>query len=143
MGPNTVECVPRQKSVSEQQRHALLPQPPRADRHDADLSDLHPAGDDALSMRSASVPDAPENRKNGAMNSAPATITSEAAHARLRAPAEGDQDRQRALQQVVVEGAQKLRDEERREPSRRQQLTRVAIAWTSPLSRRVTAFRPR
>ena len=31
----------------------------------------------ALSVRSASVPEAPENRKNGAMNSAPASITSE------------------------------------------------------------------
>ncbi len=33
----------------------------------------------ALSKRSDSVPDAPENRKNGAMNSAPAAIVSVAA----------------------------------------------------------------
>ena len=37
----------------------------------------------ALSTRSASVPDTPENRKNGAMNSACASSTSVAAAMRL------------------------------------------------------------
>ena len=73
--------------------------------------------------RSASVPDAPENRKNGAMKSAPASITSEAgAEARLLGQAERHDDAERALQQVVVERAEELRDEQRREPARRQQL---------------------
>ena len=87
----------------------------------------------ALSMRSASVPDAPEKRKKGAMNRAPATITSDAASCRSGRRAEGDEDAERALQQVVVERAEKLRDEERREPARRSAAAPVAIAWTALL----------
>ena len=53
------------------------------------------------------------------MNRPPASITSDAASrpAALGEPV-GDEDRQRALQQVVVERAEELRDEERREPAR-------------------------
>ena len=76
----------------------------------------------ALSTRSASVPDAPEKRKNGAMKMPPASMTSVAASMPpVCGQAIGDEDRQRALQQVVVERAEKLRDEQRREPARRQQ----------------------
>ena len=77
----------------------------------------------ALSYRSDSVPDAPEKRKNGAMNNALAIIASDAAlTARLLGQPERDQDAEGALQQVVVERTQKLRDEQRREPARGQQL---------------------
>ena len=76
-----------------------------------------------LSTRSASVPEAPENRKNGAMNSAPASITSEAApRPDCSASRNVTTMPERALQQVVVEGAEELRDEERREPTGGQEL---------------------
>src|SRR4051812_7815125 len=79
IGPKTVECVPRQNSDAKS-TGTLPSQSPQAP------SDMMPISASLttraildLSIRSASVPEAPEKRKNGAMNSAPASITSDAA----------------------------------------------------------------
>ena len=79
MGPNTVECVPRQKSAASSSGMLCCHNPHAPIVMIAISATLTHRAIAALSMRSASVPEAPENRKNGAMNRPPAIITSEAA----------------------------------------------------------------
>ncbi len=78
IGPKTVECVPRQKSAAKRSG-TLFNHRPTAPRVMMAISaSFTTRAIRDLSMRSASVPDAPEKRKNGAMKTAPASMTSEA-----------------------------------------------------------------
>ncbi len=79
MGPKTVECVPRQNSAPSS-AGTLCCQSPHAPSAMIAISAIFTQrAIAALSVRSASVPDAPEKRKNGAMKRPPASITSDEA----------------------------------------------------------------
>jgi len=75
----------------------------------------------ALSVRSAKVPDAREQEERRDEDRAREHHQRAGLHAGLRREREGHVDAQGALQQVVVEGAEELRDEERREAARGEQ----------------------
>ncbi len=79
IGPNTVEWVPSANTAASSSGTLAShrPRPPSAMMPISTI--LTQRAIAALSTRSASVPDTPENRKNGAMNSACASSTSVAA----------------------------------------------------------------
>ena len=107
----------------EEQRHAFQPEPHRAHRHDDDLSDLDDAGDirlvDAVGQRTRGAGEEEERRNE---DRAGQHDEGGGVHACLRGEPVGHHDSHRALQEVVVEGAQELRDEQRCKPTRRQEL---------------------
>ena len=70
----------------------------------------------ALSNRSASWPPSADSRKNGAMKTPPASVTSDSR--RLAADLEQDQQGERVLQEVVVEGREELAPEQWRKAPR-------------------------
>ena len=79
IGPKTVECVPRQNNDVSSNGMLCCHNPHAPIIMIAISATFTHRAIAALSTRSASVPDAPENRKNGAMNNPPAISTSEAA----------------------------------------------------------------
>jgi hypothetical protein len=107
----------------EEQRHARLPQANCAKGHDADLGNLDDAGNerfvDAVRER-ARRPGEEEERRNE--DRAGQHHERRRAEARLLCQTERHDDAHRALQQVVVEGAQELGDEQRRESAGPQEL---------------------
>jgi hypothetical protein len=105
----------------EEHRHAAAPESPRAERHDSNLGDFHPAGNQrfvkAIGERARCTGEQKERsdeQRAGDHRQRPGV------HARLLCQSERDENPERALQQVVVERAEKLGDEEGCEPSRRE-----------------------
>ena len=80
-----------------------------------------------FSNLSAICPAVAESSTNGAMNTAPARLTSVFGIERRQARGvESDEDDERVLVDVVVAGAEKLRPEERREAALAQEIELVA-----------------
>jgi len=79
IGPKTVECVPRQNNDAKSSGMLCSHSPQAPIAMIAISATLTHRAMAALSTRSASVPDAPENRKKGAMNKPPAIIVTDAA----------------------------------------------------------------
>ena len=107
----------------EEERHAFEPEAHGANSHDDDFGDL----DDACDVRlvnavgkCARCPREEEERRNE--NRAGHHDERGGVHARLLGQPERHHDSHRAFQQVVVEGAEKLRDEQRCKPTGRQEL---------------------
>ena len=123
IGPKTVECVPRQKSEAKSSGTLPSHSPQAPERHDADLGDLHHARDqrlvDPIGERARRAGEEKERRDE---QGAGEHHERGRAEARLLGQTERHDDAECALQQVVVERAQELRDEERREATSRQQL---------------------
>ena len=107
----------------EEERHAFQPEAHRAKRHDGDLGDLDDAGDerlvDAIGQRARGAREEEERRDEDRAGQHHERCGVEA---RLLGQPERHHDAHRALQQVVVEGAEELRDEQRCKPAGRQEL---------------------
>ena len=114
IGPNSEPITPNRNSANEQHRHRM--------QHEADHRDQRRRRSRRISAAARRSPcrsgrrsrrRAPDRKKNGAMKIAPASVISAS---RLRsADLEQDQEDQRVLQEVVVEGREELAPEQRRE----------------------------
>ena len=107
----------------EEERHAFQPEAHRAKRHDGDLGDLDDASDvrlvDAIGQRAGGAREEEERRNEDGAGQHDERC---GAQARLLGQPECHDDAHRALQQVVVEGAEELRDKQRCKPTDRQEL---------------------
>ena len=112
-----------EEECGEKERHALEPEAHGAHSHDDDLGDLDDASDvrlvDAIGERARCAREEEERRNE---DRAGQHDEGGGVDARLLGQPERHHDAHRALQQVVVEGAEELRDEQRRKPTGRQEL---------------------
>ena len=125
----------------EEERHAFQPEAHRAKSHDEDLGDLDDAGDerlvDAIGQCARCAREEEERRNEDRAGQHDERC---GALARLLGQPERHDDSHRALQQVVVEGAEELRDEQRCKPTDRQELDERRSHDKSP---RQISLRPR
>ena len=102
---------------------AFLPEAHRAKRHDEDLGDLDESSDDRLvDAIGQGARGAREEEERRDEDRAGQHHERRGALARLLGEPERHHDSHRAFQEVVVEGAEELRDEQRCKPAGRQKL---------------------
>ena len=125
-----------EEKCHEKERHALEPEAHGAHSHDDDFGDLDDASDvrlvDAISQRARCAREEEERRNE---DRAGQHDEGGGVHARLRGQPERHHDSHRALQQVVVEGAEELRDKQRCKAASRQELDEGRSHDKSPLDR--------
>ena len=110
-----------QEQRGEQHGIGMQPEAGDRDRRHRDFDELEPLRHQALSKRSAISPPIAERMKNGKMKIAPASVIS--ASGSCSAHLEQDQEDQRVFQKIVVEGAEELAPEQRRETPRGQEMS--------------------
>ena len=117
----------------EEERYAFSPQTDRAEGHDGDFGQLDEARDvrlvDAIRERARSAREKEERRDE---DRAGEHDERGGVQSRLLGQPEGHHDAHGALQQVVIEGAEELGDEQRCKPTRRQELDKWRSHDKSP-----------
>ena len=125
-----------EEECCEEERHAFEPEAHGANSHDDDFGDLDDASDirlvDAISQRARCAREEEERRNEDRPGQ---HDEGGGVHARLLGQPERHHDSHRALQQVVVEGAEELRDEQRCKAASGQELDEGRSHDTSPLDR--------
>ena len=118
----------------EKERYAFSPQTDRAEGHDGDFGELDEARDvrlvDAIRERARGAREKEERRDE---HRAGEHDERRGVQPRLLGQPERHHDAHRALQQVVVEGAEELGDEQRCKPTRRQELNKWRSHHKSPI----------
>ena len=120
-------CMPMRKSAASSSARLRSRKPTAPTTMIAISSSLTQADEARLSYLSASCPAVAEKRKNGRMKMPPQIHQMPASTSTTRR-LEGDEQDQRVLEEVVVEGAEKLGQEERREAA-----LRSSSNWLCPL----------
>ena len=125
IGPNSVECRPIRNSTLSISAQAVRVERDRGERHRGDLEQLHEADDACLLEFLRELAGARRKQEERQDEQRRRDVRVEADRALVEAQVEADQHDQRVAERVVVERAERLGREERREAPQAQQLELV------------------
>jgi hypothetical protein len=121
-GPEERRVHAHHEQRAQQDRDAAQVEPHGADAHDRDLEELHRADQARLLEAVGELARGRREQEEGQDEHAPGEVHERVGRERRLRRAEREQDHERVLEHVVVQRAEKLRPEERREAARAQQL---------------------